>query len=116
MRVVKDFSKFVIFSEDSLLNALNKINVNKSRVIFAVSEGGVLEGVLTDGDVRRWLTSTGSIDLNTPIYGPITTNPSASTSIYNRHCLPIFLEKRLNKIKENQSNVQVSLNNSNNAQ
>lgn len=67
MHIIKNFSKFVAFSEDSLINALNKINSNASRVIFAVSEGGILEGILTDGDVRRWLTSTTDLDLNIPI-------------------------------------------------
>lgn len=68
MRILKNFSKFVSFSEDSLVNALNKMNSNESRVVFAVSEGGILEGVLTDGDVRRWLTGTSEIDLNTPVF------------------------------------------------
>src|SRR5690606_36219990 len=35
--------------------------------IFAVSESGVLEGVLTDGDLRRWLTLTPDIDLGVPV-------------------------------------------------
>ena len=67
MRIIRDFSKFVVFSEDSLISALNKISDNKSRVIFVVSEGGILEGVLTDGDLRRWLISAQDIDLNTPV-------------------------------------------------
>lgn len=67
MIIERNFSKYVVFSEDTLLSALNKINENKSRVIFAVSEAGVLEGVLTDGDVRRWLTSAPSLDLQVPV-------------------------------------------------
>ena len=67
MIIERSFSKFVVFSEDSLLSALNKVSENKSRAIFAVSEGGILEGVLTDGDLRRWLTSTSEIDLNVPV-------------------------------------------------
>lgn len=76
MRIVKNFAKFVSFSEDSLINALNKINGNESRLIFAVSEGGILEGVLTDGDVRRWLTSTHNLDLNVPV-----------STVMNRRCI-----------------------------
>lgn len=67
MIIERSFSKFVVFSEDSLLSALKKISDNKSRAIFAVSESGVLEGVLTDGDLRRWLTLTPDIDLGVPV-------------------------------------------------
>lgn len=67
MHIIRNFSKLVVFSEDSLIAALNKISTNASRMIFCVSEGGILEGVLTDGDFRRWLTSAVDIDLNCPV-------------------------------------------------
>lgn len=67
MHIVRNFSKLVVFSEDSLIAALNKISTNATRMIFCVSESGILEGVLTDGDFRRWLTSTADIDLNRPV-------------------------------------------------
>lgn len=63
MIIERNFSKFVVFVEDTLLNALGKIGENKSGIIFAVSELGVLEGVLTDGDIRRWMIDSESIDL-----------------------------------------------------
>ncbi len=75
MIVERNFTKFVVFSEDTLLNALQKINENQCRVIFAVSESGILEGVLTDGDVRRWLMATPEINLNAPV-----------SEVVNRHC------------------------------
>jgi sialic acid synthase SpsE/sugar phosphate isomerase/epimerase/CBS domain-containing protein len=67
MNIITAFSKYVVFSEDTLLSALNKMNSSGVRSIFAVSESGHLEGVLTDGDFRRWLTGTDVIDLNTPV-------------------------------------------------
>ena len=66
MVIERNFSKYVVFSGDSILSALNKANTNSSRLIFAVSEIGVLEGVITDGDLRRWLTTTNQIDLDLP--------------------------------------------------
>lgn len=74
MIIERNFSKFVVFSEDTLLSALNKINDNQCRAIFAVSESGILEGVLTDGDLRRWLTSTSEINLNVPVSRVINRN------------------------------------------
>lgn len=64
MNIDKDISKYIVFSEDSLLNALKKISDNQSRIIFSVTETGKIEGVLTDGDFRRWLIHQDSIDLD----------------------------------------------------
>ncbi|MEL7354814.1 MAG: N-acetylneuraminate synthase family protein [Cyanobacteria bacterium J06560_5] len=64
MLIDNNLSKYIVFSEDSILNALKKISDNKSRIIFSVSESGVLEGIMTDGDFRRWLVNQEDIDLN----------------------------------------------------
>lgn len=58
----RNLAKFIVFSEDSLHNALRKISENKARIVFCVSSSGVLEGVLTDGDFRRWITEHPSFD------------------------------------------------------
>ncbi len=67
MLIERNLSKFIVFSEDSLINALGKISDNKNGVVFSVSESGQIEGILTDGDFRRWITSTVNIDLNIPV-------------------------------------------------
>jgi sialic acid synthase SpsE/sugar phosphate isomerase/epimerase len=63
MIIEKQITKFIIFSEDNLVSGLNKISENKQGIIFCVSRHGILEGVLTDGDLRRWLVETDNIDL-----------------------------------------------------
>ena len=64
MIIERNLSKYIVFSEDNLLNALRKISENKSRLVFSVSETGELEGMLTDGDFRRWLSrATRSTDV-----------------------------------------------------
>ena len=65
--VDRNFTRFVVFAEDSILTALGKITANQSRLIFVVSESGILQGVLTDGDFRRWIAACGDIDLNRPV-------------------------------------------------
>lgn len=67
MIIDKNIAKYLVFTEDSLFNALRKINENKERMVFAVGETGRLEGVLTDGDVRRWLIGTDILDLETRV-------------------------------------------------
>lgn len=57
MYITKSTQKYIVFSEDSLVDVLKKINENKSRIAFVVSEHAVLLGSISDGDVRRWLTN-----------------------------------------------------------
>jgi N-acetylneuraminate synthase len=67
MIIEKKLTQYIIFSEESIVKALQKISDNKSRIIFSVTEAGILEGILTDGDFRRWLVNQDHIDLNQPV-------------------------------------------------
>lgn len=63
MVVTRNIKDFVSYAEDSIFEALEKINRNKSRIVFVVSEHSVLLGCVSDGDVRRWLTTHVDADL-----------------------------------------------------
>lgn len=65
MIVDRDIAPLIVFSEDDIVAALRKINANKRGFVLCVSGSGQLEGVLTDGDVRRWLVSGGEFDFDT---------------------------------------------------
>jgi N-acetylneuraminate synthase len=65
--IERNITRYIVFAEDTILNALRKISDNKSRVVFSVTESGELEGILTDGDIRRWLIGQDTIDLNQPV-------------------------------------------------
>lgn len=67
MQIEKNFTQYVIFAEDSILTALNKITINRSRLIFIVTEAGILQGVMSDGDFRRWVSKTPVVDLTQPV-------------------------------------------------
>ena len=67
MLIDRNIAKYIVFAEDNAINALKKISDNKSKVIFSVTESGRLEGVMTDGDFRRWLVNQNTIDLNQPV-------------------------------------------------
>ena len=75
IQIERNFTKYVVFAEDTILSALSKITANKSRLIFVVSEAGILQGVLSDGDFRRWIGSCKSVDLSRPV-----------TEAMNREC------------------------------
>ena len=55
---------FVVYAEDPVLRALEKITANKARIIFCVTEHGRLLGSLSDGDVRRWIAAGPDVDLD----------------------------------------------------
>lgn len=67
MRIEKKIKNYLVFSEDSIFDALGKINENYSRIVFVVEVSGVLIGSVSDGDVRRWITTTTDFDLNLPV-------------------------------------------------
>lgn len=64
MLIQREIKEFLILSQESVKAALRKISQNRARAIVTVDENGVLEGVITDGDIRRWITSEVEIDLN----------------------------------------------------
>lgn len=58
---------YVCVTHDSISTALEKISKNKARFVCCVTEHGKLEGVLTDGDFRRWLLEQEETDLSQPV-------------------------------------------------
>ena len=67
MIIDRNISKYTVLAEDSILTALKKLSDNQSQIIFSVTACGVLEGVLTDVDLRRWLVKQESVALNQPV-------------------------------------------------
>ena len=52
---------FLIFPDSTVVEALQKIDSNARGILFAVNENRKLLGVVTDGDIRRWLIKTGNL-------------------------------------------------------
>ncbi len=52
----------LIRDDRSVRDALAVIDRNAQGICFAVDAGGRLTGVLTDGDIRRWLLGGGALD------------------------------------------------------
>ena len=67
MLIDRQIKPFVISSEESVINALQKMCQSGSRAMLLTSEAGVLEGVFTDGDLRHWLAREKDADLTHPV-------------------------------------------------
>lgn len=67
MIIDRHISNFIVFCEETILEGLKKISKNEGRIVFSVTEKGVLDGVLTNGDFRRWLANNRDFDVTRPI-------------------------------------------------
>jgi len=89
----KNISAYIVFTEDCISRALEKIGRNKHRFIVAVNQSGVLEGIMTDSDFRRWIVGQKNVTLRQKV-----------GNIVNRTCefahisdSPEAIKRRLNK-------------------
>lgn len=67
MVIDRNTAKYVTRAEECIESALRKIDANKNRIIFSVTDTGILEGVLTDGDFRRAILKNPRLDLSEPV-------------------------------------------------
>lgn len=65
--------KFIIGKTASIVDAMEKIDKNAKGILFVVDDRQVLEGCITDGDIRRWLIKTG--DINGRVEAAMMSNP-----------------------------------------
>ena len=66
-------SKLTGSPELTIVDAMEKIDLNAAGILFVINEDNVLLGCLTDGDIRRWLIKTG--DLNATVDHAMKKNP-----------------------------------------
>lgn len=55
-------NKYIVHSNELIVDALKKIDLNNSGFICVVNEAGQLQGILTDGDIRRELITSGNLN------------------------------------------------------
>jgi sialic acid synthase SpsE/sugar phosphate isomerase/epimerase len=67
MIISKEISPYIVYSEDSVQYSLEKINLNNRKIVYCLSDDGVLQGAATDGDFRRWILKTNEINLEESI-------------------------------------------------
>lgn len=54
-------AQFLVFQEATVVEAMQKIDENAKGILFALDKNRKLVGVITDGDIRRWLIKTGKL-------------------------------------------------------
>lgn len=67
MIISKKIDSYKVHSELSVQSALEILDKSNKQILFIVEDSGRLNGVVTDGDIRRWLLSQESPNLRDPI-------------------------------------------------
>lgn len=57
----EQLNAFLTFPQATVVEAMQKIDLNTRGILFVVEEENRLVGVITDGDIRRWLIKTGNL-------------------------------------------------------
>ena len=83
MLIEKKIKKHLVFSGDKIIDAMKRINNNKSRIVFVVKENGILIGSISDGDVRRWITENKEFNLDDPVDNIMNRNPVTYSGIHD---------------------------------
>lgn len=71
--IYEQLKTFLTEKESTVVEAMQKIDVNAKGILFIVDKQGKIGGVVTDGDIRRWLIKTG--ELNAAIETFVNKNP-----------------------------------------
>ena len=61
-RISMEFDQYTILHNQTILDALKKINTNKKGFIIVLQDDGKVMGTLTDGDIRRALINGYGLD------------------------------------------------------
>ena len=67
MIINKNIKQFLVFNTSTIKEALKVLDSNHNGYVLVVDESGVLEGVVTDGDYRRWSIQQTNINIGLSI-------------------------------------------------
>lgn len=58
---LEHLNAYLIYPDSTVVEAMQKIDINAKGILFVVQQDNKLVGVVTDGDIRRWLIKTGDL-------------------------------------------------------
>ena len=96
-------NNFIGNNKLSVVEAMERIDINAKGILFIVDEDNVLIGALTDGDIRRWILKSGELSASvteamnsTPFSLPFH-NKKEAVKLMRERCItgiPLIDEKR----------------------
>lgn len=95
MIIIRDVRPWTCSPDDSIVEALRRISANRSGVVFAVSDDGVLSGVLTDGDFRRSIINDPTLRVDGPVRSILNTEPARADADAGPEELELIFSRRI---------------------
>ncbi len=89
---------FIVNQSDPIKTAIQKIEANKSKIVFTVDSSYRLSGSLTDGDIRRWIVKAKNLDLMAPSSLVETPNPVSAHCNTDPSRLKVMFRKGIEAI------------------
>ena len=91
--------KTTISEQNSVIQAINKLNKNKIKIVFVVNKNNQLIGTITDGDIRRSFLK--NKNLNIPLkkimnknFEKILLHKKKSNTEFKNQIIPILKKKK----------------------
>ncbi len=98
------FQDYFVSPQLSVAEALAKLELCDHKILFVASNGGA-DGVLTDGDIRRYLLRGG--DINAPIGGAAAGKPLCFPGYYEAGARALLAEKTISCIPMTDKNGEI---------
>lgn len=59
---MESLKRYLVTKDENLKSAIKKLDEGARKILFVTDNDGLFFGVLSDGDIRRWIIKTGGID------------------------------------------------------
>ena len=77
----------------TIVDAMGKIDQNSKGILFITDQKGILQGALTDGDIRRWLMNSGEITAS--VTNAMNSSPISLNEENKQDAFKIMKEKQI---------------------
>ncbi len=88
MQINKNIKPYTIDENESIRAAIKKIDKNESGIIFCIDGEWEFKGLISDGDIRRWLIEEGNPNINIPL-----------KNIINKSCVKASIDESPRKVE-----------------
>ncbi len=94
MQIDTNITNYTVLENKAVIEALQKLNKSGRQILFVVNELNIIKGVFADGDFRRWVTSSETMDLSIEIMEIANTSYiSAHENAHEQELADLFSEK-----------------------
>lgn len=99
-----DLSLIIIEKDISIKKAIEVLDKSAKKILL-VAKDNILLGVITDGDIRRWILKNG--DINNSVENIMNTSPVYMTEYNKKLCMEIMKEKSITAIPIVDNNMKI---------